>query len=95
MRFYYSQCEQCGASLRGKPLGAKFCSHACARSRHNTRMLRGARLHDMLVEWRRSYKNRHMLTDIGREVAKWIEEDARRAEAVGEGAGRDAGHAGQ
>lgn len=75
---YHSTCGHCGASLKGRRVGTQFCSNACAKSRHNVKMLRGARIHDLLCEWRRSYKNRHKLTEIGQIVKGWIEEDALR-----------------
>ena len=63
------------ASLAGRRIGTQFCSHACAKARHNVKMLRGARIHDLLCEWRRNYKNRHKLTEIGQIVKAWLEED--------------------
>ena len=79
MLVYHSRCEHCGKSLQGRRMGARFCSHACARDRMNVKMVRGARAHDLLVEWRGSYKKRYLLTEIGRLVAEWIEADRQRS----------------
>jgi len=79
MLVYHSRCEHCGESLRSRRVGARFCSHACARDRMNVKMVRGAKVHDLLVEWQGSYKKRYLLTEIGRLVAGWIEADKRRS----------------
>ena len=76
------RCEHCHAPLTGragrsKLVGVTACSHTCHKARLNTKMVRGAGLHDMLVEWRGDYKKRYLLTAIGRKVARWIEEDAK------------------
>ena len=65
-------CGQCGKPLLKR---ADFCDWRCARDRGNTKMVRGAKLHDMLVEWRGDYRKRYLLKDITRVVGEWIKED--------------------
>lgn len=83
MRMLRSKCLACGKPIKDGSKRALFCSNPCAKVYSNTRMKRGAQVHDLLVEWRRSYKNRHLLTEIGRIVKGWIDEDA----GIGRGCG--------
>ncbi len=72
------ECEHCCKPIEGRKGHARFCGPECAKKRHNVKMLRGAKVYDLLVTWRSSYKNRHLLTQINREVKAWIDEDAKR-----------------
>ena len=74
-------CVCCGAPLNGRVgrsavIGVEVCSRACVIERHNTKMKRGAKVHDMLCEGRRTRKGK-LLTDVSRVVREWLDEDAR------------------
>jgi len=74
-----SACRFCGTKLGPRPPGHRehrFCSAACRSAQNNLRLKRGAQIYDLLCEWKRSYKNRHLLTEISQQVAGWLEDDA-------------------
>lgn len=77
-----SRCRWCGSTLRGRPTKTQFCSRVCRDSCHNLRKSRGEEIYDLLMAWSHSYKNRWVLTDIGRIVRAWRDDDATRGRAT-------------
>jgi hypothetical protein len=73
-------CPWCGTPVVPNPTGRRrrYCAVECKQDHANLKRLRGAEIHDLLCKWRSNYRNRPLLTDIGRIVAGWLVEDERR-----------------
>lgn len=71
-----SKCRWCHSPLPdGSRASIRYCQKSCRDNMRNLRMARGGELHDALMVWAGDYRQRKTLTDIGRIVRAWIEED--------------------
>lgn len=79
------KCKFCRGEIPPCPIRREvlYCSRKCRAAHYNLKMLRGASIHDLLVMWKSSYRNRHLLTQISQAVGEWVEEDRKRVGVEG------------